>query len=111
MLTIRLHRIGKTNQPSFKVVVIDKRKSAASGSFIEEVGHVNRLTKQTKLNSERLAYWLKVGAKPSASVHNLLVTQKVISAKKIAKQAKSKKTAPKDVVSPQTPQTAQPATS
>jgi len=35
-------------------------------------------------------------------VHNLLVTQKVINAKKIAKQAKSKKTAPKDTVSPQT---------
>jgi len=90
MITIRLHRIGKTNQPSFKVVVIDKKKSAAAGSFIEEVGQVNRLTKQTKLNNERLTYWLKVGAKPSASVHNLLVTQKVINAKKLPNKLNQK---------------------
>jgi small subunit ribosomal protein S16 len=86
-----MHRIGKTNQPSFKIVVVDKRKSAAAGSFNEEVGQVNRTTKVIKLNNERIAYWLKVGAVPSPSVHNLLVSNKLIEGKKIAVHAQPKK--------------------
>lgn len=90
MLTIRMHRVGKTNQPSFKIVVVDKRKSAAAGSFTEEVGQVNRVTKSVKLNNERIAYWLKQGALPSSSVHNMLVAGKLIEGKKIAVHAKPK---------------------
>ena len=86
-----MHRIGKTNQPSFKIVVVDKRKSAAAGRFNEEVGQVNRTTKAIKLNSERIAYWLKQGAIPSPSVHNILVSNKLIEGKKIAVHAQPKK--------------------
>jgi small subunit ribosomal protein S16 len=91
MLTIRLHRIGKNNQPSFKIVVVDKRKSAASGSFREEVGSINRVAKQVNLNKERVAYWISKGAQPSPTVHNLLVAQKLIVAKKIANHSQPKK--------------------
>lgn len=91
MLTIRMHRIGKTNQPSFKIVVVDKRKSAAAGSFLEEVGQINRAVKSVNLNAERVQYWLKRGAMPSPSVHNIFITQKLISGKKIPNHAKPKK--------------------
>jgi small subunit ribosomal protein S16 len=86
-----MHRIGKTNQPSFKIVVVDKRKSAAAGSFLEEVGQINRAVKSLNLNKERAAYWLKQGAMPSPSVHNIFIDQKLIEGKKIASHSKPKK--------------------
>jgi ribosomal protein S16 len=48
MLVIRFLRVGKKNQPSFKIVVVDKRRSSKSGSFLEEVGFYNPLTKNSK---------------------------------------------------------------
>ena len=83
MLTIRLTRKGKKNQPFFRVVVIDKRRSAKGGRAVEILGFVNPLTKKKSLKKERILYWIKNGAKPSATMHNLLVREKIISGKKI----------------------------
>lgn len=91
MLVIRLHRVGKTNQPTFKIVVADKRKSAAAGKFCEEVGSLNRARKSQKLDTDRIKYWLSKGAQPSPSVHNLLVAEKILDQKKVAVHAKPKK--------------------
>lgn len=91
MLVIRLFRVGKKNQPSFKIVVIDKRKPPRRGRFIEEVGFLNPLTKEKVLRKERIDYWMSVGAKPSDTVHNLLVEEKIIEGKKIVKHKKAKK--------------------
>jgi len=83
MLVIRLFRVGKKNQPFFKVVVTNKRNPPRGGRFIEEVGFYNPLTKEKSLKEERVQYWLSKGAKPSATVHNLLVEKKIIQDKKI----------------------------
>jgi small subunit ribosomal protein S16 len=91
MLTIRLHRIGKINQPSFKIVVVDKRVSAAAGKFREEVGSINRVAKQIKLNKDRIIYWISKGAQPSPTVNNILIAEKIIGGKKIANHAQPKK--------------------
>ena len=82
MLVIRLFRVGKKNQPSFKIVVTDKSRSATKGRFVEEVGFYNPLTKEKVLKQERIKYWLSVGAKPSATLQNLLVSEKIIEGKK-----------------------------
>jgi len=91
MLVIRLFRVGKKNQPSFKIVVTDKRKPTRAGRFVEQVGFWNPVTKEKVLKAERIKYWLSVGAKPSATIHNLLVSEKLIEAKKIPVHKKSKK--------------------
>jgi len=91
MLVIRLFRVGKKNQPSFKIVVTDKRKPPRAGRFIEEVGFWNPLTKEKVLKKERILYWLSVGAKPSATVFNLLVSEKIVEGKKIPVHKKPKK--------------------
>lgn len=83
MLVIRLFRVGKKNQPAFKIVVTDKRKPPRAGRFVEEVGFYNPLTKEKVLKEERIRYWLSVGAKPSIVVHNLLISEKIIEGKKI----------------------------
>jgi len=91
MLAIRLSRTGKKNTAYFRVVVMDKRKSA-KGRALEVVGAVNpHNKKETKLNSERILYWLSMGAQASGRVHNLLVDKKVIDAPKRKMKIKIKK--------------------
>ncbi len=98
MLVIRLFRTGKKNQPSFKIVVTDKRESSTTGRSVEEVGFWNPLTKEKVLRQERIKYWLSVGAKPSPTVFNLLVSEKIVEGKKIDvhKKPKEKKEKPKE---------------
>lgn len=91
MLVIRLFRVGKKNQPSYKIVVIDKSKASRRGRFVEEVGFYNPLTKEKILKGERIKYWMSQGVKPSDTVHNLLVSEKIIEGKKINVYKKSKK--------------------
>src|SRR4030065_1146024 len=91
MLVIRLLRTGKKNQPSFKIVVAEKEKSSTSGKYIEEVGFYNPLTKEKNLKAERIKYWISVGVQPSETIHNMLVSQKIIEGKKIDLHKKSKK--------------------
>lgn len=93
MLVIRLRRTGKKNQPSFRLVVTDKRRAADKGIPVEEVGFYNPLTKERKLSKERIVHWLSVGAKASDTVHNMLVSEKVIEGSKSPKHGKSKKPA------------------
>ena len=90
MLVIRLLRTGKKNQPSFKIVVVEKTKSSTSGSFVEQVGFYNPLTKEKVLKQDRIKYWISVGAQPLATVHNLLVKEKVIEGKKVDVHNKAK---------------------
>jgi len=90
MLVIRFFRVGKKNQPSFKIVVTDKRESSTTGRSVEEVGFWNPLTKEKVLKSERIKYWLSVGAKPSPTVFNLLVSEKIVEGKKIDVHKKPK---------------------
>ncbi len=93
MLTIRLTRKGKKNQPFFRVVVIDKRRSSKGGRAVEDLGYVDPLTKRKNLKKDRILYWLSKGAQPSSTIHNLLVSEKIIEGKKINVTKKSKKPA------------------
>ena len=96
MLKIRLFRIGKKHQPVFRVIVTDKKNPPQGGRFLEILGFWNPLTKEKKLKTERIKYWLSVGAKPSDTVYNLLVSEKIIIAKKIGVHKKAKKDKKKD---------------
>jgi len=91
MLTIRLTRKGKKNQPFFRVVVIDKKRSSKGGRAVEDLGYVDPLTKRKNFKKERILYWISKGAKPSPTIHNFLVSEKIIEGKKINVSKKSKK--------------------
>ena len=91
MLTIRLTRKGKKNQPFFSVVLIDKRRSSKGGRTVEDLGYVDPLKKRRSFNKERIQYWISKGAQTSATMHNLLVSEKIIDAKKIHVSKLSKK--------------------
>jgi small subunit ribosomal protein S16 len=74
MLMIRLARFGGKKKPSYRVVVIEKQK-ARNGLSVEVVGYYNPVKQPAivHLKHERIAHWLKVGARPSDTVARLLV--------------------------------------
>ena len=82
MLAIRLFRVGKKKQPSYKIVVTEKTNPPQGGVFVEQVGFYNPLTNERSLNAERIKYWISVGAQPSDTIHNMLITEKVIEGEK-----------------------------
>ncbi len=73
MLTIRLSRTGKTSQPSFRIILQDKR-TAVKGKALEILGHYQPAMKAKPivLSKERLEHWVKHGARPSDSMAALL---------------------------------------
>ena len=91
MLTIRLARVGKKNKAQFKVMVQEKRM-APGGRHVEILGSYNPHSKEVILKEERIKFWLSQGAQTSDTVHNLLVSQKVIDDKKRAVKMPAKKT-------------------
>jgi len=91
MLVIHLFRTGKKNQPFFKIVVTDKRRPPKGGRFVEELGFLNPLKKKKGLKIDRIKYWLSKGAKPSDTIYNLLIKEKVLEGKKIPLHKKKKK--------------------
>ena len=78
-------RIGRKNQPSFKIVVTEKTKSSTGGRFVEEVGFYNPVTKEKVMQAERIRYWISQGAQPTPTVSNLLISEKVTEGEKTPK--------------------------
>jgi len=82
MLAIKLQRIGKKHQPSYRVVVAERRSKMAARP-IEDLGSYNPFSKAWAVKKERVDYWLKAGAQPTVTVHNLLVQNKVLNKSKV----------------------------
>ena len=82
MLVIRLFRTGKKKQPSYKVVVTDRNNPPQGGKFVEQVGFYNPLTKEKTFKSERIQYWMSVGAQPSDTAYNLFINESIIKGDK-----------------------------
>ncbi|HOF44887.1 MAG TPA: 30S ribosomal protein S16 [Candidatus Pacearchaeota archaeon] len=96
MLAIRLFRIGKKKQPSYKIVVTDKQNPPQGGQFVEQVGFYNPLTNEKTLKEDRIKYWLSVGAQTSDTVHNMLITEKIIEGEKRKRKIVAKKVEEKE---------------
>jgi small subunit ribosomal protein S16 len=100
MLAIRLKRVGRVNDPSFRVIVQDHRRSPKrTRGIVEYVGSYDARKGKPELKGERIKYWLSHGAQASDTVHNLLVDAKIVSGKKVNalnKKTPVKKEAPKE---------------
>lgn len=71
MIKIRLSRGGVINKPLYRVVVIDKTKKT-KGKPIEVLGTWDPKHKKLEINREKLAEWIKKGAKPSSQMKQLI---------------------------------------
>ena len=73
MVKIRLQREGKKKAPFYHIVVADS-KSPRDGKIIEKIGSYNPMTEPSTivLDSEKVAQWIKNGAKPTETVKKLI---------------------------------------
>jgi small subunit ribosomal protein S16 len=74
---LRLKRFGRTHRTVYRLSAMDSRRPR-DGRVLEELGFYDPQHKdasqQVRLNTERIRYWLSVGAIPSETVRNLLAS-------------------------------------
>lgn len=82
MVRIRLRRMGKKKQPTYRVVVADGR-APRDGRFIEAIGRYAPRNEPSvvEINHERALAWLSEGAQPSDAVTKLFKIAGVIDEK------------------------------
>ncbi len=94
MLKIRLQRVGRKHEPTFRVVLTDSKNSTKSGRLLEVLGAYDPRHKDTTaLDAEKIKYWMSKGAQATPTMHNMLISKKIIDGKKI--NVLPKKTVPK----------------
>lgn len=73
MVKIRLQREGKKKTPFYHIVVADSRR-ARDGKIIEQIGTYDPMTEPATvvLDKEKVATWIKNGAKPTDTVKALI---------------------------------------
>ena len=76
VVRIRLQRFGRTHTPFYRMVAATS-KSPRDGRFLELLGTYNPNpnaagSKEIRLKTDRLKYWLSVGAQPSDRVARIL---------------------------------------
>jgi len=92
MVSLRLRRMGKKKQPTYRLVAAEKT-APRDGAFIELLGHYNPRTEPATVEfaEEKVLEWLRKGAQPSPTVKRLLeksgTWQKHIQAKDAAAKA------------------------
>lgn len=86
---MRLQRVGRKNDPSYRLVVVDKRESVASGNNIDHIGSYSPKLGVIEIDAEKAKHWLSQGVQPSVTVYNMLVSKGIVEGKK--KNALSKK--------------------
>lgn len=77
MLAIRMQRTGRKGHPMYRVIVQDSHRQPTSGRVVANLGSYNPHTKETTLDKDQAATFLKNGAQPSDRVVKLLQNQKV----------------------------------
>ena len=82
MLKIRLQRVGRKHEPSFRVVLTDSKNSTKSGRFAEVLGSYDPRKLADSLKADRIKHWLSQGARPTETVQNILIKHGVIRGKK-----------------------------
>ena len=78
MLAIRMRREGAKKRPFFRMVVTEGR-TPRDGKFLESLGTYDPRTKpeSVRIDRERLAHWLKSGARPSDTVRTIVARHKL----------------------------------
>ena len=78
-----MQRVGRINTPAYRIIVVEHTESPKTGNFVDLVGSYNPKTKERKLDEAKIKHWMSVGAQPSDTVHNMLVSVGILNAKKI----------------------------
>ncbi|MCR4263725.1 MAG: 30S ribosomal protein S16 [Candidatus Roizmanbacteria bacterium] len=83
MLKMRLQRVGRKHEPSFRLVLTDSKNSTKSGRIEEILGSYDPRKSTEAFKAERIKHWISQGIGLTPSVNNLLIRQGIIRGKKI----------------------------
>ena len=83
MLMMRLQRVGRKNDPSYRIVVTDKRTGPKSNKHVALLGSYNPKMNHVQIDGEAAKTWLSNGVQPSDTVHNILVSQGLLDKPKV----------------------------
>jgi small subunit ribosomal protein S16 len=75
--------VGKNKESRFRIIVTDSRYAAKTGKFLEVVGAFDPEKNTRQFDKDRILYWIGQGAQASGTIHNMLVSEKMIQGKKI----------------------------
>ena len=94
-VALRLSRGGSKKRPFFRIVAADIR-APRDGRFLERLGTYNPMKnkddpQRITLNTERIKYWLSVGAKPTERVQKFLANEKLAEKPVVYEQTKQNK--------------------
>lgn len=89
MLKLRLIRVGRRNDPYFRIVAQDIRR-APKGKCTELLGSYAPLQKKRTISKERVLYWLSQGAVPTDTLWNIFVSEGIVKGAKKSVHAKAK---------------------
>jgi small subunit ribosomal protein S16 len=87
MLVIRLSRIGKKNQPSYRLTIAEKARDPY-GKALEILGSYNPRSKELIAKKDRIEHWIRHGAQMTTTVNNLLISHEIIEGEKILDEKK-----------------------
>ena len=79
---MRLQRVGRRNDPSYRIVVTDKRTGPKSDKHVDRIGSYNPKMDHIQIDAEKAKDWLSKGVQPSDTVYNILVGQKIVEGRK-----------------------------
>jgi small subunit ribosomal protein S16 len=81
LLKIRLARVGKKKQPTYRVVIADAR-APRDGRYVEIIGQYNPRTEPNtfEIDEDKARDWLRKGAQPTMRMHKLLATRGILQA-------------------------------
>jgi small subunit ribosomal protein S16 len=82
MLKMRLQRIGRKNNPSYRLIVTDSRNAASRGRSVDLLGSYEPKLGTIIIDKEKAKHWISKGVQPSDTVYNMLVAQGVIEGRK-----------------------------
>lgn len=68
---IRLKRVGKKHQPSYRVVVVDEAKPRDT-KVLDQLGFYNPLKGDVEIDKDKALQWLLLGAQPTETARDLL---------------------------------------
>ena len=84
MLKIRLQRVGRKHDPSYRIVATKSQTGPKSNKHVAILGHYDSIRKTTRIDdAEAIKTFIANGAQVSPRVHNIFVTEGVIEGKKI----------------------------
>jgi small subunit ribosomal protein S16 len=87
---MRLARVGKKKQPTYRIVIADAR-APRDGAFVEIIGHYNPRTEPTtfEVDVAKVQAWLWKGAQPTERVQKLLTARGIDRGERVAATAEA----------------------